>query len=505
MPTAASFLSIDVGRNSLSLVLLGAGGEVVATLSRAYASEVQAAVDPQDWWRAARTAIKELLRRSHRSATSIRSIGVTGESGGFVALDKDGKALCPTVIGPDPRAEAYAEQLVRQVGPRNMLNLASGLPTSASTAAKLLWLRDHEKRVWHDLAHVLPPKDFLRFRLTDVLATDPSDATATLLYNPRSRSWSKQLITSLDIHAEWLPVVGAVGALAGRVTASAARETGLQAGTPVVTGAAHLAAAAIAVGAATPGTAMIELGGDGALLVPTTEAVRDPSARLGTGCHAIANLWTLVGSDFAGAQTLGWLMEQILPSEVQQARRLRREPLEALTELASEVPPGSDGLLFLPPALYPQIAGFVGLTNAHRRGHLVRSVLESGALAVRQALAALGDARQPSTYAVTGEHAGNTLWCQIVADALDQPVRATPCADANAIGVALLAGTAVGIYKSLDDARAKLSLGTTTYQPRKAAAGAYAALMPVLARLTASLRAGQPQPAPALMSAEASG
>src|SRR6478609_5009361 len=102
----------------------------------------------------------------------------------MVALDRDGKAMCSSVLGPDPRAQPYVEQLLKQIGARNFLNLASGAPTTSSAAAKLLWLRDHEKRVWHDLAHLLPTKDFIRFRLCGTFATDAFDASATLLFNP---------------------------------------------------------------------------------------------------------------------------------------------------------------------------------------------------------------------------------------------------------------------------------------------------------------------------------
>jgi xylulokinase len=492
---AACFLGIDVRRDGLGLAVLAANGVVLGTLDRSYTGTPSDTSDPQDWWRAARTGIKELLRRVERPATSIRCIGVTGDSSSFVALDREGKVLCPSTFGPDPRAAQYVDEVVRRVGLRNLVNLAGAPATSACMAVKLCWLRDNEKRAWHDLAWVLPPKDFIRFRLTGTLATDASDAMATLLANPKSRSWSKQLLGQLDLPAQWLPAIAAGPAITGRVTADAARESGLQSGTPVVAGAAHVAAAAIAVGAIAPGSAVVELGGDGALFIPTSDAVRDPSQRLVSTCHSVAGTWALSASGLAGDPVLEWLMSQVLTAEVSQARRAKREPLDLLAELAAEVPPGSDGLLFLPPGVHP-ISGFIGLGWQHRRGHLVRAVLESGALALRLALDA-ADAlkRRPTTITVTGPGARNTLWCQLAADAINQPLHALADAGGDVVGAALLASSAVGIFKNLEEACAKLVGKPVVYTPRRAATEAYTALLPELSRVADAFR---PAPLPAI-------
>ncbi|MBA3686074.1 MAG: hypothetical protein H0W72_12675 [Planctomycetes bacterium] len=483
-PPSACFLGIDVARDGLSLVILSATGEVIATLERSYSTNPGPTTDPQDWWRAARTGIKEILRRSGKPANAIRCIGVTGDSTGVVCLAKDGRVLCPTVLGADVRTGAQVEQLVRTVGLRNLLNLASGPATESSPAVKLLWLRDNERRVWHDTAHLLQPKDFLRFRLTEALATDPSDAAATLLFSPRGRTWSKQLLTLLDINPAWLPAVAAGQAIAGRVSTDAARETGLQAGTPVITGASHIASVAVAVGALQPGAAMIELGGEGSFFMPTADAVRDPQGRLISTCHTVAGTWALAGSGFASGGAISWLTDQVLTAEVAQARRAKRDPLDLLAELAAEVPPGADGLLFLPPGLHT-IAGFVGLSYAHRRGHLVRAVLESGALALRQALDSAAEIkRRPERITVTGAFAGNTLWCQILADALDHTIHALPCGNSSAIGAAMLASSAVGIHKGIEEACAKMVKTKGVHHPRKAATEAYSSLLPSLARFS---------------------
>jgi xylulokinase len=489
MAAPAFVLGLDVARTGLGLVVLAGDGTVLASLRRAYGGSPGDPLDPQDWWRAARTGIKEILRRASLRPEQIRSIGVTGDDA-VVALGKDGRALCPAMLGPDPRCLPQVEQLTKTVGARTLLNLASGTATTTAAAVKLLHLRDSEKRVWHDLTHVLSAKDFIRHRLTDAFITDACDAASTLLFNPKTRSWSKQLLQLLDFNAEWLPAIANGQALSGRVTDSAAREAGLQAGTPVATGAGHAAALAIASGVVNPGAAVIELGGQGCLFAPTPEALRDPQGRLASTCHSLPGTWALSGSDLAGSNGLDWIMEQVLPAEVAQARRNQRDPIDLLAELAAEVAPGADGLMYLSASIRPGAGGFIGLESRHGRGHLVRAVLEGGALACRRALAALAELkRAPDQVLASGPGSSNHLWCQILADALDRPITSVPVPESAAFGAAVLAAVAVGMFKTVDEACARLVKAKATFQPRRAASDAYAALAPLAARIPDALAA----------------
>ncbi len=489
MPAPMYVLGCDLARSGLGLAILAGDGTVVHSMRRAYAGESgeeHAVGDPLDWWRAARTGIKELLRRAKLKPDQIRCIGVTGDEA-CVLIDNEGKSLVAATLGPDARALSAVDELIKAVGARTLLNIAGGTASSTSTAAKLIAMRTLEKRGWHDLHQVLGAKDFLRFKLTGTLATDATDAAGTLLFNPKTRTWSKQLLTLLGFQSEWLPPVADGKSLSGRVTESAAKDTGLAAGTPVVTGAGHAAALALACGAPGPGTLVIELGGRGDLFLTTADAVRDPSGRLATSCHTVAGVWALSSRDCAGAAGIDWLLASVLPAEAAQARRNQRDPLELLAELASEVPAGTDDLLYLPASL-GSLGGFLGLDHRHGRGHLARAVLEGGALACRRALEALAELKRvPDQIALTGPGASNQLWCQIVADVLDRPVQAFSPIESAATGVAVLASTAVGIHKSLDEACAKVAKQRHSFQPRRAAADVFHAIAPRAARLAAAV------------------
>ena len=501
MATPAYLLGIDVGRTGLGLVVLDGNGAVAASSRRAFGQATGEPIDPQDWWRAARTGIKELLRKGGLDPDLIRAVGVSGDSHAFAACDKDGRSLCATVLGADPRAEETAAELARVIGPRNLANISGGVASTSSTTAKLMWLKAHEKRVWHDLGWVLPAKDFLRFRLTGVAATDACDASATLLFNPKARAWSKQVAQTLGIEVGWLPPIVAATAMTGRITDAAAKECGLAPGTPVIGGAGHAAAVAVAAGAMAAGTAVVELGAVGAVMIAATEASRDVSGRLRVSCHIAPGRAAHEAVGVAGAEGLDWLMETVLASEAAQARRNQRDPQEILSELASEIAPGADGCLYVPAGR--SLGGFLGLRPGIGRGHLVRAAYEGGALAARDILdAAAATGTAIDRVIAAGPGASGNLWPQILADVLDRAVDVAPVAEAAAAGVAILAAPAVGVHKSLDAAIQAMVRRHGPLQPRKAAASGYTALIPRHRRIVSGI-AGDAPPAAEVSEASA--
>lgn len=502
MPTPAYLLGIDVGRNGLGLVVLDGHGATVAAARRAFGHAPGEAADPQDWWRAARTGIKEMLRKSAIDPDRIRAVGLSGDSHGLAVVAKDGRSLCATVLGPDARCREAAAELARLVGPRNLANLTGGSASIAAAAAKLLLIKGSEKRVWHDLAWILAPKDFLRLRLTGVAATDAVDATATLLYNPKTRAWSKQIAQALGIDPAWLPPVVAASAMTGRITDAAAKECGLAAGTPVIGGAGHAAAVAVAAGALAPGACLVELGAIGSFMVACAdEAPRDPSGTLRPSCTVVPGRAALDAESVAGADGLDWLMETVLATEAAQARRAGRDVHELLAELAAEVPPGASGCLHLP---LGRAAGFLGLRPGIGRGHLVRAAFEGGALAALAAVAAAEAAGATIDRIIAaGPGAAGSLWAQILADILGRAVEVAPAAEAAATGVAILAAPAVGVHRSLDAAAQAMVRRHGPLQPRRAATEAYAPIIPRHRRLSAAFAAAE-EPPPSEAKAEGS-
>lgn len=469
-PTSAAVLGLDIGPAGLDLAVLGADGSVLASHRRAYPGDhaPDRPGNPADWWRAVRTGVKDILRRAGIDASVVRAVGVAGEHAGL-AVDRHGEALADAVLGRDRRDQAGLEALLGAVGARTLANLTGGPADLRCALVQLLALREREKRAWHDLRHLLTPKDYIRLRLTSTIGTDPSDAALSLLFNPRTRTWSRQLMTLLGLDPTLLPTVGPSHSLAGRVTDIAAREAGLVAGTPVVTGAHRLAAMAIAAGATTPGHAVLELGGAGGLLVTTAEPLRDPEGCFALACGATPGLATLVTADCTGGCATGWVLETVLSELTAQARRQGRDPLLALAETAADAPAGADGLR------WRQDAGggtLIGLRPHHGRAHVARAAIEGGALAARGLLQRAIHLKAPVEHLhVAGSGAAAPLWCQVVADVTGLTVQAVTIPEAGALGAGLLAASAVGLHKK--SSVLKTPPWHQTWSPRKAAVAHY--------------------------------
>ncbi len=520
MANSAHFIGIDINHEQLILTLTDECGTVVEMLSRTCAGSGKSGKsihdqNPQDWWRSLRTGLKDLLRRSNVKAveeagakagtvlidaSTVRGVGICGRADTLVMLGKDAEVLCPAVMGSGPGSalEGYAQKITELAGERNLFNITNRSPHDAAMAAGLLWAKENEKRVWHDLTYALSSRDFLRMRLTGVAMTDASTAARSLLMNNKARAWSKQLCMRLGVNPACLPAIQHGQLIAGRVTAIAAKETGLQVGTPVITGGNHIASSAIAHGITGPNEAIIELGGTGSLFATTDASLRDNSKLLQGSAHCLPDVWALEGRDVVTDHGINWLLREVATAEHALSKRTKQRPLDVLAEQAAAAAPGADGLFFLQPeeglGVHQGRGSFVGLNYEHTHGHLIRAVLESGALSLHGMFLHLRELGcEPTRLILTGPGASNNLWCQIITDAVGCPSEARPLDQPGVVGAALLAASAAGIHKSLESTckkhqKAADKAGSAAAQgvkrkPRTAATKDYAKLFPIAQQL----------------------
>lgn len=491
MTANTRYLGLDITPWGLVFALIDQHGRQAGSLHRSFGEMAGPGEhEPADWWRAVRTGIKELLRRSDAKAAWIRGMALTGTEGGCVLLDGNGKVLFPALIGSSIKLHAYLDRIRSQLGLRNLANLTGcgNRLSSAALAPKLLAVREVAPRVWHDLHAVFLPRDYLRFRLSGDRLTDASAACGTLLFSPRAETWSKQVLERLEMDPAWFPAVAESQRISGRVSEQAARDTGLAAGTPLITGASQAACAALAIGAVAPGDAVLELGDGGRLLCIQDEARRDTGGVFHLGCHALPKTWTLELPGAASGLCLDWLQERILDLDAAHARRGRREPLDHLSELAAEIEPGADGLCMLPPHDEADRCHLLGLAPSHGKGHLVRATLEGSALEVALAL------RHASSQEFTlrrlctwGPGARAALWNQILADATGHEVAAVAEPDLCARGAAVMAHAASVKGGELATSSTTLALPPQRFAPRGPANSVYSQRMQGLAALRQSL------------------
>ena len=454
---ALLFLGIDVGTGGTRAVLVDEAGTLLASAACDHAP-VHITVDggaeqePSDWWRAAQQAIRTVIEASGRAASSIASIGLTGQMHGAILLDDAGQVLRPSLIWCDTRSAPQCEQLHNIIGRQQLIELTCNPALPNFTLTKLLWVRDHEPAIFARIAHLLCPKDYVRYCLSGTYAMDVQEASGTLLLDVTHRRWSEPVAAAAGVPLSWLPQLFESTEICAKVSAEAAAATGLLAGTPIVAGAGDQGAGAVGMGILKPGAVSATIGTSGVVFAATDRPVRDPGGRLHTFCHAVPGRWHVMGVTQAAGLSLRWLRDTLFAGS----------DYDAMTRLAAQVDAGSDGLFWAPylagertPHLDPNArAAFVGLTAAHGSGHLIRAVIEGVTYSLRDTLTLFSEIGVPVEGAIRlgGGGARSDFWRQIQADIYQRPVEILTAEEGGAFGAALLAGVGVGAWSSVDAA-----------------------------------------------------
>ena len=459
-----TLLGLDVGTTGARCVALDEGGKLVAEATAGYPiysphpgwSEQR----PEDWWQASCEVIAQVATKV---GPDIGGIGLTGQMHGAVFLDKRDEVIRPALLWNDQRTAAQAETITERVGASRLTEIAGNPALTGFQAPKILWLRDEEPRAYERVASVLLPKDYVRLRLTGERATDASDASGTLLLDLKERTWSGEILDALEIPVGWLPRVFEGPERTGQVRQNTSSELGLQRQLPVAAGGGDNAAAAVGNGIIRDGLASCSIGTSGVLFAHSDTLARDPSGRLHAFCHSVPDRYHLMGVTLSAGGALRWWRDLVGKADY-----------EELSELASQAPPGAEGLLFLPyltgertPHLDPGARGaFFGLTSRHNMSHLTRAVMEGVAFSLRDSLeimVALGT--NPTQIRATGGGARSPLWRQLLADVFGRPIVRTLAVEGPASGAALLAGVTAGVFANVEEACAGITLRPDVCEP----------------------------------------
>lgn len=438
--------------------------------------------DPADWWRGTAQAIRDVLERGKVEASDIAGVALSGQMHGATFLDASGRVLRPAILWNDQRSGTQCDAITERVGLENLVRWVANPALAGFTAPKIVWVREHEPDVYERTAMVLLPKDYVNYLLTGEAATEVSDASGTLLFDVSRRRWSDDMLYALDIPASFLPAVHDSTDVVGKVTAQAAAETGLKSGTPIVAGGADNACAAVGMGVVRPGQVLTSVGTSGTVVAPSLEPRLDPQARLHTFCHAVPDTWYLMGVVLSAGGSLRWFRDVIAEEERRRAREEARDPYDLILEEAASVPPGSEGLVFLPyltgertPHGDPHARGvFFGLSLRHTRAHLARSVIEGVTYALADSTALMRAVGiEIGTVRATGGGARSALWRQMQADVLNARV-VTAWSDAGpAFGAAVIAGAGVGAFESIPRAVDRLVALRDEIEPNRVTAELY--------------------------------
>jgi len=476
---------MDVGTGGTRAVLVDRNGKLIASASSEHAPfrtphPGWAEQDPDDWWRAAQQAIRDVLAAV--PGVRVDALALTGQMHGAVMLDKDGKVLRPSLIWCDQRTQPQCDWLHQQfgggeAGREKLIELTANPALPNFTLTKLLWVKEHEPEIFAKIAHILCPKDYVRYRLTGAYAMDVQEASGTLLLDVAHRRWSKEVARVAGIPESWLPELFESPQICAKINAESAALTGLQAGTPVAAGAGDQGAGAVGMGILEPGAVSATIGTSGVVFAATAAPTRDPHGRLHTFCHAVPGRWHVMGVTQAAGLSLRWLRDTLAPDPSQ------AQTYDQLTAAAAKIPPGSDGLLWTPYLLGERTpyldstatAAFVGITATTTRAHFTRAVLEGVAYSLKDTFTLFSELGIPvKGVRLGGGGARGPLWREIQASIYGYPCERLTAEEGGAFGAALMAGVGVGGWPHLEAACAAGISVAETIQPIPANVQRYA-------------------------------
>ena len=461
-------IGVDVGSQSVKGILLDAAGQVRASacaeLGIAHPRPGEAEQDPADWSTALTSVVRDLVHTGGITAGEVTALNLACQVDGVVAVDATGAALAPAIIWLDRRAEAQTEWLLRRIGQERLFEITGLMPDSSHTAPKILWLRDNLPDVYARATGFPPVAGYLLHRLTGVFALDHANASSSLLYDVTRRAWSPEALAAAELSEAQLGTIHEATDIVGTLTSAAATELGLSTHCQVLVGTGDDHAGSIGAGVIAPGPIADVTGTAEPVAVCAETVLFDHGGLVETHAHAVPGRYLIENPGFVSGGSTLWLARGVLG--VSQGEVL---------ELAGQAPPGCAGLTFIPAlsgSMAPRWNGrmrgvFAGLSMAHGREALARSVLEGCCFALRDITDRFTELGLGSgEIHVVGGGGRSRTWMQIKADVTGRPVQAVDVPEATVLGAALLAAVAVGTFGDLDEAVGHcVPLAGETYLP----------------------------------------
>ncbi len=455
---------VDVGTSGARCTIFDLEGTLVAAAAGEYGASY-----PKPGWveqdgrllleqtlQACRTAVG----RSGVAPDEIAAIGFSAQRSVTCPVDRDGQLLRPQLSWQDARTGAEVEDLRRLIDADEYYQL-SGVPLGTTwLVTKLLWLRKHEPEVYQRTWKFVQNQDWvLKAFGADDFYTDVCCMAFYGLWDVRKLAWNDRLLRLLDLTADRFGKPTPAGTQVGTLSRTLAEQTGFAAGTPICVGAGDQNCSAVGMGAIRGGIGTVTLGTAGLAILCVDRPVAGFGGMMITN-HAVPGKWEVEGLSNAAASSYRWFRDVIGTRELDLESSTGRTAYEYLNDLAAAAEPGSKGLLYLPylataatPRWNPDArSAFLGMSFAHGRAELTRSVMEGVVLEIRDIMQAwLQAGMQIDVLRIGGGATRSPLWNQIQADVYGRPVQLLKVNESTGLGSALLGGVGAGVFHSIDE------------------------------------------------------
>jgi xylulokinase len=493
-------LVIDLGTTNLKTLLLDRSCRVTKKICYEYSVSTPktgwSEQDPEAWWEAVQQTIKTILNGIDSRA--VRAVGLSGQMHGLVLMDEKGYVLRPAILWNDQRSFEECREIYATAGGSDRLLTYTNNPMIPGyTGGMLYWVKNHEPELFQRAAHVLMPKDYLRYRLTGFYATDVSDASGTGLFDVQRRVWAESLIRLLDIPFEWFPKAFEATDFVGTILPEIATELGLPANTPVSAGGGDAVMQTIGSAVTDQEKCLIVVGTGGNVTINTPAFTNNPGGLLQYFCNVIPGRWIGMGVTLTAGSSLKWFRDAFGGLERELARELAISPYQILDDMATRVSPGSRGVIFLPylqgeccPNVDANPSGvFIGIRSNTYKPALARSVMEGVAYSLRDVLEMMiQTCANPKIIHLSGGGSTSQLWRQIFADILDRDVITMDYSeDASAVGAGIIAGIPAGYWSSAEEAAEMIPVKTISH-PISAHVQVYQDLFTIYKNLYSTLK-----------------
>lgn len=462
-------LGIDIGTSSIKAMLLDTDIGVVATAKKVYGVDIPepdcAEQNPEIWWISLVYVLEQLKSSNEIAYRSISAIGFSGQMHGLVLVDKNGKPVRPAIIWLDQRTKKQLREIENILSEARMGEVFCNRVSCGFAFPSLLWVREMEPENFSKVSFVLCPKDYLRMKITGEVGVEAVDASSTGMFAISDHDWAWEVIDTFQLPRDIFPKVAESVEIAGYVTENCAKETGLSEGIPVIYGTGDQPAQSIGNGVVSGDKLICNIGTGGQISAFIQNPVYDKKLRTNTFCHAVPDAYTIFGATLCSGMSLNWAKNKLF----------YMDSYNAITQMASTVSPGADGVIYLPylsgertPHMNPDAKGmFFGLTLAHERQHLLRSVMEGVTYSLKDCLEILNELGIDAPIMIaSGGGATSELWLQIQADIFQKQVCACTVAEQACLGSSILAAVGTGIISSIEEGCRKfVTLSDKVFEP----------------------------------------
>ncbi len=448
------YVGVDLGTSSVKLLLMDEAGKIIKIVTREYPifypKTGWSEQNPEDWFEQLVNGLEDLL--SDQDKSLVDGISFSGQMHGMVILDDNDQVIRPAILWNDGRTQEECDYLNKEIGQEKISSYTGNMALTGFTAPKLLWVKKHEPENFKKISKVMLPKDYIAYKLSGVHSTDVSDASGTLLFDVKNKSWSKEMLEIADLREDQMPQIFESYQVVGNLKASVASLLELRPDVKVIAGGGDQAVASVGTGTVGHGMCNVSLGTSGVVFVASEKYSEVEENALHVFAHADGR-YHFMGVTLAAAASNEWWMKNILSTK------------DYSKEQASIDNLGDNDVYYLPyligertPHNNPNARGaFVGMTMETTREDMTQAVLEGVAFSLRDSLEIIREnGVNVERIRINGGGAKSTLWCQIIANVFNVEVNKINSEEGPAFGAAILAAVGCGKYPTVEDATSKL-------------------------------------------------